>query len=138
MKKANLFYLLLTVFAVTMVFSSCGPKKTATTDSQEEVAKSRGVEPGTAAERPSDDPAPERGDADSTDESDNPPSGDVGSSSPERTAPYVCPSHCKGSGGKEAGKCPKCGKAYVVNDNAHGEEEEGGDRGDGDEDQGDR
>ncbi|MFV0484532.1 MAG: heavy metal-binding domain-containing protein [Bacteroidales bacterium] len=36
----------------------------------------------------------------------------------EYTSAYVCPMHCKGSGSKEAGKCPKCGMDYVKN-NTH-------------------
>jgi len=31
----------------------------------------------------------------------------------EYTAMYVCPMHCKGSGGNEKGKCPTCGMEYV-------------------------
>jgi hypothetical protein len=38
---------------------------------------------------------------------------------PEYLAHYVCPSYCKGSGGAEMGKCPKCGKDYIHNDVYH-------------------
>lgn len=31
------------------------------------------------------------------------------------TAPYVCPNHCKGSGGKKPGNCPECGMEYIKN-----------------------
>lgn len=32
----------------------------------------------------------------------------------EYTSAYVCPMHCEGSGGEEAGACPVCGMAYVA------------------------
>lgn len=41
--------------------------------------------------------------------------------SPEHTAAYICPMHCKGSGSDVAGKCPTCGMDYVKNEN-HNEE----------------
>ena len=34
----------------------------------------------------------------------------------EYTSAYVCPMHCEGSGGDEEGNCPKCGMAYVANE----------------------
>lgn len=34
----------------------------------------------------------------------------------EYTSAYVCPMHCEGSGSEEEGKCPKCGMAYVANE----------------------
>lgn len=34
----------------------------------------------------------------------------------EYTSAYVCPMHCEGSGSEEAGTCPSCGMAYVVNE----------------------
>ena len=34
----------------------------------------------------------------------------------EYTAAYVCPMHCEGSGSEEEGNCPKCGMAYVANE----------------------
>lgn len=34
----------------------------------------------------------------------------------EYTSDYVCPMHCEGSGSHEEGNCPKCGMAYVKND----------------------
>ena len=34
----------------------------------------------------------------------------------EYTAAYVCPMHCEGSGSDEEGTCPKCGMAYVANE----------------------
>mgnify|MGYP006897289467 CR=1 FL=1 len=35
----------------------------------------------------------------------------------EYTSAYVCPMHCEGSGSDEEGNCPKCGMAYVANEN---------------------
>ena len=32
---------------------------------------------------------------------------------------FICPNHCKGSGGAEEGKCPVCGTEYVHNDAFH-------------------
>ena len=32
---------------------------------------------------------------------------------------FICPNHCKGSGGPEAGTCPVCGSEYVHNDAFH-------------------
>lgn len=32
----------------------------------------------------------------------------------EYTSAYVCPMHCEGSGGDQAGTCPKCGMDYVA------------------------
>jgi hypothetical protein len=32
----------------------------------------------------------------------------------EYTSAYICPMHCEGSGGDEAGSCPKCGMTYVT------------------------
>ena len=44
----------------------------------------------------------------------------------EYTSAYVCPMHCEGSGSDEEGNCPKCGMAYVANedhkDNEHSHE----------------
>ena len=34
----------------------------------------------------------------------------------EYTSAYVCPMHCEGSGSEEEGTCPKCGMAYVANE----------------------
>ncbi|MCX2720341.1 heavy metal-binding domain-containing protein [Lentiprolixibacter aurantiacus] len=34
----------------------------------------------------------------------------------EYTSAYVCPMHCEGSGSEEKGNCPKCGMAYVANE----------------------
>ena len=34
----------------------------------------------------------------------------------EYTSTYVCPMHCEGSGSEEEGNCPKCGMAYVLNE----------------------
>ena len=34
----------------------------------------------------------------------------------EYTSAYVCPMHCEGSGSSEEGNCPKCGMAYVANE----------------------
>ncbi len=34
--------------------------------------------------------------------------------SKEFTSAYVCPMHCQGSGGDQAGTCPACGMDYVV------------------------
>lgn len=34
----------------------------------------------------------------------------------EYTSAYVCPMHCKDSGGDMAGKCPVCGMDYVKNE----------------------
>ena len=34
----------------------------------------------------------------------------------EYTSEYVCPMHCEGSGSEEEGNCPKCGMAYVANE----------------------
>lgn len=33
----------------------------------------------------------------------------------EHTAKFICPNHCKGSGGDEAGVCPVCGMDYIEN-----------------------
>ncbi|MEL0262530.1 MAG: heavy metal-binding domain-containing protein [Flavobacteriaceae bacterium] len=35
----------------------------------------------------------------------------------EYTAEYVCPMQCEGSGSDQEGECPKCGMAYVKNEN---------------------
>jgi hypothetical protein len=32
---------------------------------------------------------------------------------------FICPNHCKGSGGPAEGKCPVCGTDYVHNDAFH-------------------
>jgi len=32
---------------------------------------------------------------------------------------FICPNHCKGSGGAQEGTCPVCGTAYVHNDAFH-------------------
>ena len=32
---------------------------------------------------------------------------------------FICPNHCKGSGGPQEGICPVCGSAYVHNDAFH-------------------
>ncbi|WP_222983881.1 heavy metal-binding domain-containing protein [Flagellimonas meishanensis] len=34
----------------------------------------------------------------------------------EYTSDYVCPMHCEGSGSDTEGNCPKCGMAYVANE----------------------
>lgn len=34
----------------------------------------------------------------------------------EMDSAYVCPMHCEGSGSEEEGTCPKCGMAYVKNE----------------------
>ena len=34
----------------------------------------------------------------------------------EYTSAYVCPMHCEGSGSDSEGNCPKCGMAYVANE----------------------
>ena len=34
----------------------------------------------------------------------------------EYTSDYVCPMHCEGSGSDKEGSCPKCGMAYVLNE----------------------
>jgi hypothetical protein len=34
----------------------------------------------------------------------------------EYTSTYVCPMHCEGSGSESEGNCPKCGMAYVLNE----------------------
>ena len=34
----------------------------------------------------------------------------------EFTSDYVCPMHCEGSGSDVEGSCPKCGMAYVLNE----------------------
>ena len=42
------------------------------------------------------------------------------------TGTFYCPMHCEGSGSDEEGNCPKCGMAYVANedhtDNEHSHE----------------
>ena len=48
---------------------------------------------------------------------------DVEQSGPEYTSAHICPMHCKGSGSAEAGNCPVCGMAYVVNEDYEGGEE---------------
>lgn len=42
----------------------------------------------------------------------------------EYASAYVCPMHCEGSGSDKEGECPKCGMAYVKNEehNANGHE----------------
>ena len=49
----------------------------------------------------------------------------------EYTSAFICPSHCKGSGSDEAGKCPVCGMDYVVNEDhnadGHSHDEDGED-----------
>ena len=32
----------------------------------------------------------------------------------EYNSAYICPMHCEGSGGEEAGACPVCGMTYVT------------------------
>ena len=49
----------------------------------------------------------------------------VDKSGPEYTSAYVCPMHCKGSGGDEPGECPICGMKYVKNEDYKGEDEAG-------------
>lgn len=39
--------------------------------------------------------------------------GKIDKTGPEYTSDYVCPMHCEGSGGEEAGDCPVCSMAYV-------------------------
>ena len=39
----------------------------------------------------------------------------------EYTAAYVCPMHCEGSGSETEGTCPKCGMAYVANEQHQGD-----------------
>lgn len=34
----------------------------------------------------------------------------------EYASAYVCPMHCEGSGSDKEGECPKCGMAYVKNE----------------------
>ncbi|NJB71023.1 putative paraquat-inducible protein A [Saonia flava] len=34
----------------------------------------------------------------------------------EYASAYVCPMHCEGSGSDTEGTCPKCGMAYVANE----------------------
>ena len=34
----------------------------------------------------------------------------------EFASAYVCPMHCEGSGSDQEGECPKCGMAYVKNE----------------------
>ncbi len=34
----------------------------------------------------------------------------------EYTSDYICPMHCEGSGSDTEGNCPKCGMAYVLNE----------------------
>ena len=34
----------------------------------------------------------------------------------EYTSTYICPMHCEGSGSETEGNCPKCGMAYVLNE----------------------
>lgn len=33
----------------------------------------------------------------------------------EYDSPYICPSHCKGSGSEKAGTCKTCGMEYIEN-----------------------
>jgi len=40
----------------------------------------------------------------------------------EYASAYVCPMHCEGGGSDAEGKCPKCGMAYVKNENYKKEE----------------
>ena len=65
-------------------------------------------------------------------------SSDVDQSGPEYASAYICPMHCKGSGSAEAGNCPVCGMAYVVNEDhnadEHSHDEEGDDHEDHDHD----
>ncbi len=35
----------------------------------------------------------------------------------EYSAKYVCPMHCKGSGGDKPGNCPECEMTYIENPN---------------------
>jgi hypothetical protein len=37
----------------------------------------------------------------------------------DATMHFICPNHCKGSGGSQAGTCPVCGTEYVHNDAFH-------------------
>ncbi len=46
----------------------------------------------------------------------------AGGGSPEKTAHYVCPDYCVGSGSDNAGNCPVCGKEYIHNDGFHAQE----------------
>lgn len=43
----------------------------------------------------------------------------------EYTSAYVCPMHCEGSGGDEAGDCPVCGMEYQMNEDYNEEDHEG-------------
>lgn len=36
----------------------------------------------------------------------------------EYTAKYICPNHCKGSGGNKPETCPVCGMDYMENPNS--------------------
>ena len=40
----------------------------------------------------------------------------------EYASTYVCPMHCEGSGSDAEGECPKCGMAYVKNEDHNANE----------------
>ena len=114
MKKFTFSFLLLIMMGLFVI--SCGNKETQSNTTEENTEE--------AAETKTENTA----DAEAAE-------GDNDESGPEFTSAYVCPMHCAGSGGAEAGKCPACGMDYVENEDhkegAHEHGEEGHDHGDG-------
>ena len=65
------------------------------------------------------------------------PEGTIDKSGPDWTSDYICPMHCKGSGGVKQGTCPVCKMDLVKNKNKKTESHEGHDHDGHDHDHGD-
>ncbi len=55
------------------------------------------------------------------------PEGTIDKSGPDWTSDYICPMHCKGSGGVKQGTCPVCKMDLVKNKNKKTDSHEGHD-----------
>lgn len=65
------------------------------------------------------------------------PEGTIDKSGPDWTSDYICPMHCKGSGGVKQGICPVCKMDLVKNKNKKTDSHEGHDHDGHDHDHGD-
>ena len=65
------------------------------------------------------------------------PEGTIDKSGPDWTSDYICPMHCKGSGGVKQGTCPVCKMDLVKNKNKKTDSHEGHDHDGHDHDHGD-
>ncbi len=114
MKKFNLITVMIVLFAVGFLATSCGGGE-AKTDGQEPAATEQTDAKSEQTEAKSETTEATEKDGEAKGEE------GVDKSGKEYTSAYVCPMHCEGSGSAEPGKCPKCGMDYVKNEDAMGD-----------------